>query len=90
LRGGTLEIAVAADGKLLTLHDVRWTNDLRVSGTVVYPGRTGEGVADLTVAGPEGATGTLKARWTEGGAKARAQVHGTFGKTTVAAEASAP
>jgi hypothetical protein len=47
-------------------------------------------VADLTVAGPEGATGTLKARWTEGAAKARAQVHGTLGKTTGAAEAGAP
>lgn len=90
LRGGTFEIAVAADGKLLTLHDVRWTNDLRVSGTVIYPGRTGEGVADLTVAGPEGATGTLKARWTEGVAKARAQVRGTLGKSTVAAECPAP
>jgi pimeloyl-ACP methyl ester carboxylesterase len=90
LRGGTFEIAVAGDGKQLTLHDVRWTNDLRVSGTVVYPGRTGDGSADLTVAGPEGTTGTLKARWTEGVAKARAQVHGTFGKVPVAAEAGAP
>jgi hypothetical protein len=90
LRGGTFEIAAAAAGKLLTLHDVRWTNELRVSGTVVYPGRIGEGVADLTVAGPEGATGTLKARWTEGVANARAQVRGTLGKSTVAADGPAP
>jgi pimeloyl-ACP methyl ester carboxylesterase len=90
LRGGTFEIAVVAAGKRLALHDVRWTNDLRVSGTVVYPGRTGEGVADLTVAGPEGTTGTLRARWTEGIAKARAHVRGTFGKSTVAAEGAAP
>jgi pimeloyl-ACP methyl ester carboxylesterase len=90
LRSGTFEIAVAADGTQLTLHDVRWTNDLRVSGTVVYPGRAGDGAADLTVAGPEGTTGALKARWTEGVAKARAQVRGTFGKTAVAAEGAAP
>jgi pimeloyl-ACP methyl ester carboxylesterase len=91
LRGGTFEIAAAADGKRLTLRDVRWTNDLRVSGTVVYPGRSGDGSADLTVIGPEeGGSGTLKAHWTEGVAKARAQIHGSFGKLTVAAEASAP
>lgn len=90
LRGGAFEIAVAGGGKRLTLHDVRWTNDLRVSGAVVYPGRTGDAVADLAVAGPEGANGMLKARWTEGVAKARAQVRGTFGKTMVAAEAAAP
>lgn len=87
LRGGTFEIAA---GKRLTLHDVRWTNDLRVSGTVVYPGRTGDGVADLTVVGPAGTTGVLKARWTEGVAEARAQVRGAFGKTRVAAEGAAP
>jgi len=90
LRGGTFEIAAAANGKRLTLHDVRWTNDLKVSGTVVYPGRIGDGSADLTVAGPEGANGTLSARWTEGVPKARSQVHGTFAKVAVAAEAAAP
>ena len=72
------------------LHDVRWTNDLRVSGRVAYPGRSGEVVADITVVGPEGSNGTLKARWAEGVAKARAQVHGSFGKAVVAAEGSAP
>lgn len=90
LRSGTIEIAAAADGQHLTLHDVRWTNDLRVSGTVVYPGRIGDAAADLTVAGPEGDNGTLKARWTEGVARARAQVHGAFGKVAVAAEGAAP
>lgn len=90
LRGGTFDIAGSADGQRLTLHDVRWTPDLRVSGTVVYPGRTGDGFADLAVAGPEDTTGTLQARWTEGVAKARAQVQGTFGKVVVAAETSAP
>jgi pimeloyl-ACP methyl ester carboxylesterase len=90
LRGGTFEIAVGADGKRLTLRDVLWTNDLRVSGTVTYPGRSGFGVADLTVAGPEGANGALKARWTEGVARAKAQVHGSFGKDVVAAETAAP
>jgi pimeloyl-ACP methyl ester carboxylesterase len=90
LRGGTFDIATGADGKLLTLHDIRWTNDLRVSGSVAYPGRSGEVMADLRVAGPEGGDGTLKARWTEGVANARAQVYGSFGRTVVAAEGPAP
>ena len=90
LRGGTFEIAGAAEGQQLTLHDVRWTNDLQVSGTVTYPGRSGNAVADLTVAGPEGSKGRLKAHWTEGVPSARAQVHGTFGRVVVAADGVAP
>jgi hypothetical protein len=74
----------------LTLHDVLWTNDLRVSGTVTYPGRSGDGTADLTVAGPEGANGALKARWMEGAPRVRAQVRGSFGKAVVVAETAAP
>ena len=90
LRGGSFDIVAGNDGTRLTLHDVQWTNDLRVSGTVTYPGRSGDGVADLTVAGPEGANGALKARWTEGAPRARAQVQGSFGKAVVIAETSAP
>jgi pimeloyl-ACP methyl ester carboxylesterase len=90
LRGGSFEIAAGADGSRLTLHDVVWTSDLRVSGTVTYPGRSGDAAADLTVAGPEGVTGALEARWTEGAQRARAQVHGTFGKAAVVAETTAP
>ncbi len=90
LRGGTIEIAVTENSQHLTLHDVRWTNDLRVSGTVSYPGRVGDAVADLKVAGPGGVKGTLKVRWTEGVARARAQVHGAFAEVAVAAEGAAP
>jgi hypothetical protein len=90
LRGGSFDIAAGADGSQLTLHDVLWTKDLRVSGTVTYPGRSGDGTADLTVAGPEGADGALKARWTEGVPRARAQVLGSFGKAVVVAETAAP
>jgi hypothetical protein len=90
LRGGSFDIAVATDGRRLTLRDVLWTNDLHVSGTIAYPGRSGDGTADLTVVGPKGANGVLKARWTEGVARARAQVRGSFGKAVVGAETAAP
>jgi hypothetical protein len=90
LRGGTIDIASGADGTHLTLHEVLWTNDLRVSGSVMSPGRSGNGMADVVVAGPDGMSGVLKIRWTEGLPRARAQVHGTFGKAAVVAETSAP
>jgi hypothetical protein len=90
LRGGTIEITSVADGHRLVMRDVLWTNDLRVSGAVLSPGQGGEGAADVVVAGPDGMTGTLKVRWLEGTAKARARIHGTFGKAAVVAETPAP
>jgi pimeloyl-ACP methyl ester carboxylesterase len=90
LRGGTIEIVADGGGSRLTLHDVQWTRDLHVSGTVLYPGRAGDGTADLTVAGPDGVSGAFEAHWTEGAARARAQVHGTFGKANLVAETTAP
>jgi pimeloyl-ACP methyl ester carboxylesterase len=90
LRGGSFEIATGPDGSRLTLHDVLWTSDLRVSGTVTHPGRSGDAAANLSVAGPEGAKGALKAWWTEGVQRARAHVRGSFGKAIVVAETTAP
>lgn len=90
LRGGTIDIALGAEGSRLTLHDALWTNDLRVSGSVVHPGRSGEGSADLVVAGPDGIKGSLVIRWTEGVAHARAQVLGALGNAAVVAETQAP
>jgi hypothetical protein len=90
LRGGTIDITLAPDGSRLTLHDVLWTNDLRVSGSVMSPGRSGNGVADVVVTGPDEMSGELKIRWTEGVVRARAQVRGAFGKVAVVAETSAP
>jgi len=90
LRGGTIEITSGKDGHRLMLRDVLWANDLRVSGAVLSPGPGGEGTADVVVAGPDGVTGPLKVRWTEGTAKARAHIRGTFGKAAVVAETPAP
>ena len=90
LRGGTIDIVPGADGTRRTLRDVLWTNDLRFSGSVVSPGRSGDGTADVVVTGPDGMNGALKIRWTEGVARARADVRGNFGKAAVVAETSAP
>jgi hypothetical protein len=90
LRGGNIDITLQGAGSRLTLHDVLWTTDLRVSGTITSPGRSGEAGADLVVAGPNGTDGTLRIRWTEGIARAPAQIRGSFGKAAVVAETGAP
>jgi pimeloyl-ACP methyl ester carboxylesterase len=90
LRGGSFRVARQADGARLTLTDVRWTEDLAVSGTVDWPGRSGEARAQLQLAGPAGMAGTLAVSWPEGVADARARARGVLGGATVEAEAPAP
>ncbi len=88
LRGGSFTVQPAATGYHLVLHQVRWTSDVRVSGDIDWPGRSGVVHAVLDVAGP--AHGKLEVQWTEGVAHARASVRGSFGSQVVVAEAPAP
>jgi len=90
LRGGTFKLAAAGPGDSLTLVDLRWTQDVAVSGTVTLPGRVGEARSDLTLVGPGGLTGMLAIRWQEGIARSRAQIRGRLGSSTVVAETGAP
>ena len=90
LRGGTYRIKAHADRYVLTLHDVRWCEDLAVSGTISGSGRSGSVVGELALAGADAFSGPLSVRWQEGVAQARAQIRGKLGNSVVAAEASAP
>jgi pimeloyl-ACP methyl ester carboxylesterase len=89
LRGGTFTTANQGTGYRLTLHEVRWTEDLAASGRIDWPGRSGVVQAELEVRSPE-ASGRLELSWPEGASAARASVRGTFGGKTIAAEAPAP
>lgn len=89
LRGGTFEIQSGPPLRL-TLHELAWTADLKVSGTVTVPGRSGEGSADLSLRGSEANSGSLQVRWSNGVAQARAIIHGVLGGASVAASAPAP
>ncbi len=77
-------------GYHLSLHAVRWTSDVAVSGDLDWPGRTGDVHANVTLEGPPGASGTLELEWPEGVAGARATARGTLGTQAVAAQAPAP
>jgi pimeloyl-ACP methyl ester carboxylesterase len=90
LRGGSFAIASAADGTRVLLNDLRWAEDLGVSGNVFRPLHSGAGAADIVVVGPDGRKGTLSVRWREGESRARARVTGNFGATPVVAETAAP
>lgn len=90
LRSGGFTAATAAEGLHVTLDEVRWTEDVAVSGTLEWTGRAGTVRGTLHVKGPQGANGTLEVEWAEGGSQPRATITGKLGGESVVAEASAP
>jgi pimeloyl-ACP methyl ester carboxylesterase len=90
LRGGSVTITSSVLGYHLTLHQVRWTEDVAVSGDIDWPGRSGGVHANVTVTAAHGVRGKLELRWPESVASARATASGSLGAHTVAAEAPAP
>jgi pimeloyl-ACP methyl ester carboxylesterase len=90
LRGGTFTIDESNGHYLLRLHGVRWTEDLAVSGTIHWPGRSGEARAQVSLSGTAAQSGSLQIRWTQGIAQATARIRGELGDTLVAAETLAP
>ena len=89
LRGGTFTNAAVAGGYRLHLTDVRWTEDLYVSGMLEAGGRGTLVRADLMLRSPDGA-GTLQMSWPQGTAGARATAVGNLGGERVDAQAEAP
>jgi pimeloyl-ACP methyl ester carboxylesterase len=89
LRGGAVASEAAGAGFNLTLRDVRWTEDVAVSGHIEWPGLTGLVHAHLKLQTPGGG-GTLEVAWPQGVSAARATVHGTLDGRLVVADAPAP
>ena len=90
LRGGTFTAAAVAEGYRITLDDIRWTDDVSVSGVIDCSGHTGPVHGTLHVKAPQGASGTLEVEWTEGAAQPRASITGKLGADSVVADAPAP
>jgi len=90
LRGGGFSVGETTTGYRLTLHELRWTQDLAVSGTVDRPYRAGPAKAVLTLQGDAKLGGTIEVQWPEGTADAIAVARGTIGGQQVAARLSAP
>jgi pimeloyl-ACP methyl ester carboxylesterase len=83
LRGGRFLITRHGGNVHVSLLQVRWTEDLAVSGVLDQAaGPAGPQTlvrARIEVSGPAGLTGHLQARWTDGTALASARVDGGFG-----------
>jgi pimeloyl-ACP methyl ester carboxylesterase len=92
LRGGSFDAAPAStpSGYRITLRDVRWTEDLGVSGRIDSAGRGGTVHADLVLHGAQVEGGTLRLQWNEGEGSALAQAQGQVGGQKIVAEAPAP
>ncbi len=90
LRAGSFTAVAAAEGFHITLEEVRWTEDVAVSGVLDCGGRSGAVRGTLHVKGPQGANGTLEVEWAEGSAQPRASITGRLGGESVVAEATAP
>jgi pimeloyl-ACP methyl ester carboxylesterase len=86
LRCGSFTVVERGSDWHITLQDVRWTEDLAVSGRLDLPVR-GSGQADLEVRAPQG-WGRLELTGLEGMGGAPVSVRGTLGGKRVAAEAS--
>jgi hypothetical protein len=90
LRAGSFTSSAGAEGLHVTLDEVRWADDVAVSGVLDWTGRAGAVRGALHVKGPAGASGTLEVQWAEGTAQPRASITGKLGGENVVAEAVAP
>ncbi len=90
LRGGSFASAAGAEGLHITLDEVRWTEDVAVSGVLDWTGRAGTVRGTLHIKGPQGVAGTLEVQWAEDTARPRAAVTGKLGGESVVADSVAP
>jgi TAP-like protein len=91
LRGGNFRIVNDHSVIHISLDQIRWTEDLAVSGRIDKPAaRTGTVHAALHVTAPQGAAGDLTVDWPEGVTDAIASIRGRLGGINVVAVAPAP
>ena len=91
LRGGTFQVTPTAVAIRVSLTQVRWAEDLAVSGEIDKPvDRSGTVRATLHLAGAGTVTGDLKVEWPEGVAASMAAIHGSINGVPVLARTAAP
>jgi hypothetical protein len=91
LRGGTFRVESDTSAVHITLNQVRWTEDLAVSGNIdKAAARIGWVRARLQLDPAEARGGELRVEWREGMANSSTAVRGTLGGATVLARTPAP
>jgi hypothetical protein len=90
LRGGTFRVRQTPGGYRVSLREVRWAEDLVVSGQIDASRRSGFVHASLELEGAPDPRGTLVLEWREGASAPRVTVGGTLAGRAVIADAPAP
>jgi len=91
LRGGSFLIVQHGRNVHVSLYQVRWTEDVSVSGAIERtPGPDGVVSARLQLTDVDGDSGALRIVWREGRSPALANISGRIGALAVAAAAPAP
>jgi pimeloyl-ACP methyl ester carboxylesterase len=91
LRGGKFRVVNGASIARVDLNQVRWAEDLAVSGNIDKPSaRTGTVRATLHLAAADRLIGDVVVEWREGIADASAAIRGTLGGAAVLAHTPAP
>jgi pimeloyl-ACP methyl ester carboxylesterase len=90
LRGGSYTYAASNVGYDFDLQDVRWTQDVAVSGTVSWDQTSSAITAQLTLRNGGTALGTVSVSWNDADTNAVASVTGTIGGAALKARRIAP
>jgi len=88
LRGGSFRVETRGAGYLLTLREVRWSEDVTVSGHIDWRGPRQPVRAALSLQDAKGRRGTLSLRWQGDDARAVASLRGRIDGRVVRAAAA--
>jgi pimeloyl-ACP methyl ester carboxylesterase len=90
LRGGTFRIEHNAKGYTLVMQTMKWTNDLAVSGTILWNQLTGAIDATTSFTTTDGHAGTVAVSWNDRERDARATLSGSIDGAPLEAAMLAP
>ena len=90
MRGGAFSYVGIPDGYEFKLKNMRWTEDVAVSGTVRWNIRTNIITSEVELLAAGGSAGTLRTRWNDADFHALATVDGEINGTPVKAQGVAP
>ena len=90
LRGGRFNYVETANGYKFTLKQLQWTEDVAVSGTVVWNMSTNIVTAQVDLVANGAAAGSLNMRWDDADFHAIASVAGQINGAMIKAQGVAP
>jgi pimeloyl-ACP methyl ester carboxylesterase len=90
LRGGKFTYTTSRTGYIFTLTELKWTDDVAVSGTVSWDQVSNLIKAEVTLKKANAQIGTLQIRWNDGDIDAMASVRGEIEGATLIARRIAP